>query len=59
MAKKKGDDDVPEHVRKAQKKYAADVASGKIDLSKGGDHTAIDWETGEPLTDPKYQLPES
>lgn len=59
MSKKKDDDEVPEHVRKTQEQYLADVKSGKKDLSGKPDHYAIDWETGEPLTDPKYQPPKS
>lgn len=55
MSKKpdKDDDEVPERVRKAQKKYLDEVNSGKRDLSKQRTPYGIDWETGEPLDGPK------
>lgn len=54
MAKKNDEEEVPEHVRKAQQKFLEDEKNRKGEPEKT-DHYAIDWKTGKPLKDPKYK----
>lgn len=57
----KDEDKVPEHIRKAQEEFLRKEKERTENGEKADPpgHYAIDWETGEPLKDPKYRPPKS